>query len=180
MVTWGHVANKKRQISTSARSCLLNLKWIWLMRMDHHPQWSHDKIVAWWRKKSYIFTFKWLMTTKLDKIIAYGIGSPCTNSHDSFITWLYVVTLYLQFRKSCGHQTWQGSGLWQGTKTQKITSLLVKSSFHSWLFPLLIIIPLILNRATIRLLLLMREKELAVLTFLNLYMNFYKIFGIIW
>ena len=38
---------------------------------------------------------------------------------------------YLQFQISYGHQTWQGSGLWHETNTQQITSLLVKTYFHS-------------------------------------------------
>ena len=37
-------------------------------------------------------------------------------------------TLFVQFCKSYGHQTWQSSGLWHGTKTQKIKSLLVVGS----------------------------------------------------
>ena len=32
------------------------------------------------------------MTTKLDKVMAYGIGPPCTKSHDSLITLLFVVS----------------------------------------------------------------------------------------
>ena len=45
------------------------------------------------------------------------------------------------------------------TKTQKFTSLLVKNYFRSWIFSQLRIVTLILNKATIRLLLLVREKE---------------------
>ena len=30
------------------------------------------------------------MTTKLDKMMAYGVGPPYTKSHDSLIMWLYV------------------------------------------------------------------------------------------
>ena len=45
------------------------------------------------------------------------------------------------------------------TKTQKFTSLLVKNYFRSWIFSHLRIVTLILNKATIRLLLLVREKE---------------------
>ena len=33
-----------------------------------------------------------LTTTKLDKVVAYDIGSPRKNSHDSLITWSYVVS----------------------------------------------------------------------------------------
>ena len=51
VVTRGHVTNKKRYISTYARLCLLNLKWMWLMRRGHHPPWSHDTIVTWRVKK---------------------------------------------------------------------------------------------------------------------------------
>ena len=42
------------------------------------------------------------------------------------------------------------------------------------------IVPLILHRATIRLLLLVREKEPSVLTFLNLYVTLNEIHGSIW
>ena len=56
---------------------------------------------------------------------------------------------------------------WHGTSTQRITSLVVKSYYHSWFFPLRIV-PLILHRATQRLLLLVREKERSILTFLNI------------
>ena len=46
---------------------------------------------------------------------------------------------------------------------------LVKRSFHSPIFSHLRILPLILHRATTRLLLLVREKELPISTFLNIY-----------
>ena len=39
----------------------------------------------------YISVFTYLMTTKLDKVMAYCIGQPCTKLHNSLITWLYVV-----------------------------------------------------------------------------------------
>ena len=44
-------------------------------------------------------------------------------------------------------------------KTEKITPLFVKNSFHAWIFYHLKIAPLILHRATIRLPLLVREKD---------------------
>ena len=28
----------------------------------------------------------WLMTTKLDRVMAYGTGPPCTKLHESLIT----------------------------------------------------------------------------------------------
>ena len=133
-------------------------------------------------KKSYIFASAWLMTTKLDKVMAYGIGPPCTKSHDYLILWLYVVSW--QNKKWTrnlwtpnGHQTWRGSGLLHGTNTQNVTSLLVKSSFHSGTFSYLRIVPLILHRATTRLLLWLWEKELSILKFLNLHVTLNEIHG---
>ena len=40
------------------------------------------------KKKSYT----WLMTTKIDKVMAYGIGPSCTKLHYVSITSLYVVS----------------------------------------------------------------------------------------
>ena len=87
-------------------------------------------------KKLYFYTCTWLMTTKLDKMMAYGVGPPYTKSHDSLIMWLYVAlwqkkTLYLQFHKSYRHQTWQGGGSWHKKKTQKITSGISIQEFFS-------------------------------------------------
>ena len=53
--------------------------------------------------------------------------------------------------------------------TQKISSHLVKRSFHSRVFFHIRIVPLILHRVTIRLILLVKEKELPILIFLNFY-----------
>ena len=80
-----------RDIILPLGQCLLNLTQWWLMRRGHHPQWWHDTIVARRiHKISRVFT--WLMDTKLDKMMAYGIGPPCRKSHDSLITWLYVAS----------------------------------------------------------------------------------------
>ena len=56
----------------------------------------------------------------------------------------------------------------------KTTSLIVKSSFHSWIFSHARIVPLILHRANIRIFLLVRGKELSILTFVNLYVTYVK------
>ena len=32
------------------------------------------------------------MTSRLDKMMTYGIGRPCTKSHDSLGSWLYAVS----------------------------------------------------------------------------------------
>ena len=37
-------------------------------------------------RKSYISIFTWIMNTKLDKVMAYGIEPPCTKWYDSLIT----------------------------------------------------------------------------------------------
>ena len=60
---------------------------------------------------------------------------------------------------------------------KKITSLLVKSSSHSSFFFHLIIVPFISHKATMILVLLAREKEPPILTFLNLYENLNEIHG---
>ena len=125
------------------------------------------------------------MTTKLDKVLPYGIGLPCTKSQDSLITWLYIVSWQIENVVSpVSNALWTPdsvvSGLLQGTNTQQITSLLVKSQFYSWVFIHVRIILLILHRATVRLLWLVREKEPQTLTFLNLYVTLNGIQGSIW
>ena len=82
-----------------------------------------------------ILVFAWLMTNKLDKMMVYGIELPCTKSHDSLITGLYVVLRQKNAISSI---------------PKKTTSLLVKISFHSWIFFHFRIAPVILHRATIR------------------------------
>ena len=125
------------------------------------------------------------MTTKLDKVLPYGIGLPCTKSQDSLITWLYIVSWQIENVVSpVSNALWTPdsvvSGLLQGTNTQQITSVLVKSQFYSWVFIHVRIILLILHRATVRLLWLVREKEPQILTFLNLYVTLNGIQGRIW
>ena len=123
VVTWGNVTNKKRYIWTSAKLHLLNLKWWCLMSRGHHPQWSHDTIVA-WRIKVVISLFlhgSCLQNSTRWYSLLYW--ATISKSHDSLITWVYVVSwqikkLYLQFHKSYGHQAWQGRGLWHGANTQ--------------------------------------------------------------
>ena len=51
---------------------------------------GHNSCLA--NKKNYISVFTWLMTAKLDKVMAYGIEPPYTKLHDSLITSLYVVS----------------------------------------------------------------------------------------
>ena len=58
---------------------------------------SPPTMVAWHNghvtnKKSYISVSTWFTTTKLSKVMAYGIGPPETKSHDFLIVWLYVVS----------------------------------------------------------------------------------------
>ena len=71
------------------------------------------------------------------------------------------------------------TGQWLKTWIQnlKITSLLVKSSFRARIFFHLKVVLLFLNRATIRLLLLVREKEHLILTFTNIYVTLDEIHG---
>ena len=66
------------------------MKWWWSMRRAQHPQWSHNIILAGRIKKTSVFTL--LMTTKIGRVMVYGIGPPCEKSHDSLITWLHVVS----------------------------------------------------------------------------------------
>ena len=122
-------------------------------------------------KKSYISIFTWLMSTKLGKMMAYGIGPPCTKSHDSLITWLYVVY---------GHQTRQGNGLWYWCQNSKNNITLSKKSFPLMNFYHLKTVFLILNKATITLILLIREKEAPILTSIILYVTLQEIHGNIW
>ena len=48
-----------------------------------------DKVIniAYYTPEKFISVYTWLMTTKLDKVMvmAYGIGPPCTISHDFLI-----------------------------------------------------------------------------------------------
>ena len=81
---------------------------------------------------------------------------------------------------SYGHQTLHGVSFLDGTNIQQITFLLAKSYFQLWIFLRLRIVPLILHRATVRLLLLVREKELPILTSLNFYVTLSGIHGSIW
>ena len=114
---------------------------------------------------------------------AHGIGPSCTKSHDSLSTWLYVVSWQIKNAISPIRQVlWTSNltGLGLKTKIQKITPLLVKSLFHSWiLFPTSEMY-LILNRTTIRLLLLVREKSPPIWKFMNLYVTSREIHGRIW
>ena len=80
-------------------------------------------------KKRYTSISTWLMATKLDKMMDYDIGPIRTkSSHDSLITWPYVVkqkTLHLQFHKSYvyyGHQTWHGGSFLAGNYMFKVNS----------------------------------------------------------
>ena len=124
-------------------------------------------------KKSYISVFTKIITNKLDKVMAYGIGPTCTNSHDSLITWLYVVSRQIKNVTSPMDTILDRIVAYDmEKKPQKITPLFVKNSFHAWIFYYLRIAPLILHRATIRLPLLVREKEP-----LNLYVTLHEING---
>ena len=82
--------------------------------------------------------------------------------------------LYLQFRKFYGHKTWQITGLCHGTITLSKKFFLFMNFFH------LRIVSLILNRATIRVLFRVREKEPPILTFFNLYVTLHEIHDSIW
>ena len=130
------------------------------------------------------------MATKLAKVMAMVLGHQAYSRVIVWFyyltTWLYVVSwqikkryIYHQFRKSYGHQTQQGSDLWHGMTTQKIASPLVKSPFHLWYFFYHKIVPLIIHRATTRLVLLVRKQELPILSFgtKNSSMNKKKILG---
>ena len=79
-----------------------------------------------------------------------------------------LITLYLQLylHKSYVHETRQGSFLWQKTNTHKNQIILSKRFFPVMIFFHLWVLQLILHRATIRLLFLVKEKELPILTFL--------------
>ena len=116
------------------------------------------------------------MATKLAKVMAMVLGHQAHSRvivwFYCLITWLHVVLwqikkryIYHQFHKSYGHQTQQGSDLWHEMTTQKILSPLVKSPFYLWYFFYHKIVPLILHRATTRLVLLVRKQELPILTF---------------
>ena len=150
----GHVTNKKRHISTSAGPYCTKLE----MAMAYEKG-SPPTMVTWYNslvmnKKSYITNFTWFMTTKLDKVMAFGTGPPCTKPHDSLITWLYVVSWQIKNVLSPIPQiSWTPTltEYWLMTwdQPQKITSLLLKSSFRSWMFFHLRIIPLIFYRAII-------------------------------
>ena len=80
-------------------------------------------------KKSYIFTFASIMTTKLDKVMAYGIGPRYTKSHDYLILWSYVVSWQ---NKKRTHQTY---GHQMDTKLEEVVAyymgLTLKMSHHS-------------------------------------------------
>ena len=92
MVTQGQVPNKKGYISTSVKPYSTKLEMI----MAYEKMWP-PKMVAWHNshvanKNNYIFVSMWFMTTKLKKMMDYGIGPPLTKSHDFLIAWLYVVS----------------------------------------------------------------------------------------
>ena len=91
VLMWGYVTNKKCYIFTSAgpmvtksnRMMAYGKGW---PPIDQMTQESFDE------QKRLISISTRLTTTKLDKVVAYDIGSPRKNSHDSLITWSYVVS----------------------------------------------------------------------------------------
>ena len=74
-------------------------------------------------KKRFISIFTQLMTAKPSKVMAYGIGPPCTKSHGSLIEVICSITtnkkrFYFQLKKIYGHQL---TGQWLMTWDQHLT-----------------------------------------------------------
>ena len=146
VVMWGHVRNKKCYISSSARPITTKLD-----RLMTYGKVSPPTIVTLQNshvtnKNCFMSISTWLMDTKHDRVMAYGIGPPRIKSHDSLITWSYefswqaktvispvssFTTLFLSFTL---HKTWQSGDLWHVDTTQKISSCLVKTLFHSYIY----------------------------------------------
>ena len=132
------------------------------------------------------------MPTKLEMVMAYEKGLPPTMVHDTIVAWHFfdhVIVCSLMTNKICYISNSTNA---MDTKLDKLVAYdigkTLKKSHRSYqkvftiyvIFIHLRIAPLILHRATIRLLLLIREKEPPILTFLGLYVNLHEIHGSIW
>ena len=103
-VTQGHKKHKIHFISPFSRLWSLNLIGRWLFSRGHLWHKSHCTTVALddshvTNKKLCISISTRLKVTKFDKVIDYDIGSPRTESDDSFITWSYVFLWHISNTK---------------------------------------------------------------------------------
>ena len=145
------------------------------------PTMVHDTIVA-WHIKNVIFLFlkgPWHVT----RDTAHDQTRQVTRFFD------HVIVCSLMTNKICYISNSTNA---MDTKLDKLVAYdigkTLKKSHRSYqkvftiyvIFIHLRIAPLILHRATIRLLLLIREKEPPILTFLGLYVNLHEIHGSIW
>ena len=167
------VASDGKMLSTKSHKsslCLLNLKWWWLMRRGYHHNgtWHNSRVT---HKRCYISVFKKAhdyqtrqVTWFFDHVIACSLMtnkicyiSNSTNAMDTKLDRLVAYDIGKTLKK------WHRS-------CQKVLTIYV-------IFIHLRIAPLILHRATIRLLLLIREKQPPILTFL---VTLHEIHGSIW
>ena len=133
VVTWGHVTNKKRYISTSSRTFLLNLKWMLFIRRSHHL--TNSYVTS--KKKLYLcFHLAHDYQTRQDDGSWYW-----ADMHN--VSWFFeqviVCSLVTNKKRYISNSTspidikLDRMMAYDLTKTQKIISLLVKSSWI--LFP---------------------------------------------
>ena len=97
MVTWSHVTNKKRYISTSTRPMTTKLDKVEVYSKGPPSTESFDTLLTWSSyhmtdEKCYISTSARPMATKLYRVIGSNVGSLSIKSHNLFITWSHKVT----------------------------------------------------------------------------------------
>ena len=97
MVTWSHVTNKKRYISTSTRPMTAKLDKVEVYSKGSPPIESFDTLITWSNyhmtdEKRYILTFARPMATKLDRVVGSTAGLLSIKSLNLLITWSQKVT----------------------------------------------------------------------------------------
>ena len=118
MVTWDQVTNKKPYISTSQRPCL-----------SVETDMAYEKVVTWRVKNLCFHTTLWLPNSTrwwLMTLFHYVQSCMILWSRDYMLSCDKEEALYLQYRKSCGHQIWQGSGL-KAIKLKFVKVILLKA-----------------------------------------------------